>query len=155
VQLGKSQLVGIFNDQGVGIGNINAGFDDGGADHDLNITIGHLLHHITELFLVHFAVGNTEGDLRKLLLEPGGFLIDGVYPVVQVINLTAPGNFTANGIGQNIVVMLNDIGLYRIAVRWGLLDGGEVPEAAEGHVQGAGNGCRRERQGIDTLRKLL
>ena len=36
--------------------------------------------------------------------------------------------------------MLQHIGLYRPAVHGGLLDDGHVPDAAHGHVQGAGNG---------------
>ena len=47
--------------------------------------------------------------------------------------------------------MLQHIGLYRLAVLGRFLDGAHVTDAAEGHVQRAGNGSSRQRQRIHLL----
>ena len=46
MELAKAETVGIFNDQGVGIGNIQTGLDDGGTYKHLDVTVCHGIHHI-------------------------------------------------------------------------------------------------------------
>ena len=51
--------------------------------------------------------------------------------------------------------MLHDEGLDRIAVGRRLLQGGHIPDAGEGHVQGTGDGGCGEGQHVHALTQLL
>ena len=95
-------------------------------------------------------------DVRpQHLLNPGGGEIDALHPVVEVVNLPAPAELLPHGVLQNRPVVLQHIGLHRLAVRRRLLDGGHVPEAGQGHVQRPGDGRRREGQHVHLTAQLL
>ena len=47
VQLAQTEPVGVLDDQGVGVGNVQTGFDDGGAYQHLNLALRHGLHHVS------------------------------------------------------------------------------------------------------------
>ena len=51
MQLGQTQPVGILNNQRVGVGNVQAGLNDGGTDQNLNFAICHGLHHVSQCVL--------------------------------------------------------------------------------------------------------
>ena len=63
---------------------------------------------------------------------------------MQVIHLPAPGQFFFYGLGHDGLVVLHHIGLNGLALHRRLLDGAHVPDAAHGHIQGAGNRGRRQ-----------
>ena len=65
MQLGKAELIGVLNDQGIDIGNVDARFDDGRADQDLHLALGHALHDVAELLLAHLAVGHGDLGIRQ------------------------------------------------------------------------------------------
>ena len=58
VQLGEAEAVGVLDDEGVDVRDVDAGLDDGGADEDLDLTVRHRLHDVAELLLIHLAVGD-------------------------------------------------------------------------------------------------
>ena len=152
MQLTQSQPVGILNNQRVHIGDIDAGLNNGGADQHLYLTVGHLLHNMAQLPLAHFSVGDGDGRiLSQQLPQPSGGVFDVLHTVVKVIHLTAPVQLPADGLSHHAPVMLQHIGLYRLAVLGRFLDGAHVTDAAEGHVQRAGNGSSRQRQRIHLL----
>ena len=155
MELAQTHAVGILDDKGIHIGNVDARFDDGGADQDLNVPLRHILHHPAQLALAHFSVGDADGDIvsQELADAPGGGF-DILHPVMQVVYLPAPVQLPAHGLGQNAPVMLQHIGLHRLTVPGRLLDGGHIPYARKSHIQGSGNGGGREGQGIHLGRAL-
>ena len=155
MQLGQAQPVRVLDDQGVHVGDVDAGFDDGGAHQHLNFAVGHLLHHGAELPLGHFPVGNADGHvLPQPLAQPPGSGLDVLHPVVQVINLAAPAQLPADGLSDDGPLMLHHIGLHRLAVVGRLLDGAHVPDAGQGHVQGPGDRGGGQGQGVHLLGPL-
>jgi hypothetical protein len=61
VQLGKAESVRVFDDESVGVWNVQTGFNDGGTHEHLNVTVCHGLHHIAQRIFTHLAVGNRHG----------------------------------------------------------------------------------------------
>ena len=59
----RAQPVGVLDDEGVHVGDIDARLDDGGADQYLYLAVGHLLHHPAQLLLRHLAVGYGEAHI--------------------------------------------------------------------------------------------
>ena len=101
-----------------------------------------------QLFLSHLAVGDAHPRPGYHLADMGGTGLDVVHPVVQVVDLTAPGQLLLHGFGEDDVIVFQHERLHRLALDGRLLDGGEVADAAHGHVQGAGDGGGREGQHV-------
>ncbi len=156
VELGQPHLVRVLNDQGVHVGDVNAGLDDGGTHQDLSLPLHHLLHDGTELLLVHAAVARYHPDLlphQAADLCGGG--VDGLHPVVEIVDLAAPVDLPAHGVADHAPVMFDDVGLHRLAVLGRLLQGGHVPDAGQGHIQGPGDGGGGEGEDVHLLAHLL
>ena len=95
-------------------------------------------------------------DLRsQQLLDMGGGEADALHPVVEIVNLPSPAELLPHGVLQDGPVVFQHVGLDWLAVRRGLLDGGHVPEARQGHVQRPGNGGGGEGQHVYLAAHLL
>ena len=156
VQLRKPHLVGILDDEGVDIGDIDARFDYRRANQYLHLAVGDLLHNRGEHILIHLPVGYTDGDLAaEHVTNFHGRALDVIDAVVQVIHLSATLKLTVNGIAQHRPIVLHDEGLHRQSVLRRLIDGRHVTDAGKRHVERSGYRRCRERQNIDTSRHFL
>ena len=155
MELGQAHMVGVLDDEGVHVGDVHAGLDDGGAHQNGDLTGVHTGHDVAHLLLGHAAVGHGDGHVREALLELQRRLVDGVDAVVEVIHLPAPGQLPADGVPQDGVVLLQNVGLHRLAAQGGFLQHRHIPDARQGHVQGAGDGGGGEGQHVDALGHLL
>src|SRR5690606_14810185 len=88
VQLGEAKLVGAFDDDGVGTGNVDAGFDDGGAHQYVEATVVEVAHDALQLALVHLPVGGGDARVRQPAAQFFGGGFHGVDVVVQEVHLT-------------------------------------------------------------------
>ena len=137
MELGQTEPVRILDDEGVDVGDVDAGFDDRGADQDLYLAVGHPLHDVAQLVLVHLAVGHGDLGPRMPVFQGGRAAGDGLHAVVEIVDLAAARQLPADGVVQDRLVLLQDEGLDRVAVHRRLLDGGHIPDAGEGHIQRA------------------
>ena len=67
MQLGKPHAVGFLDDQGVGIGDIDARLNDGGADQDVDLPFHHFLPNLRKGLLVHLAMGDADAAIGESL----------------------------------------------------------------------------------------
>ena len=155
VELAQTEPVGVFDDEGVGVGDVQTGFNDGGAYQHLDFALRHGLHHVPQGVFTHLPVGDAHADARNPALDRGGALVDGFGAVVQIVDLPATLDFPADGVVNDGLAVLHHEGLHGIAVGGGLLDGGHVPDAGQRHVQRPGNGRSGEGQHVHALGKLL
>ena len=155
VELRKSKPVCVFDDQGVSVGDIQTGFNDGSADQYLDFAGGHRTHNVAEGIFAHLAVGHSNPKAGDPSNHGGSALVDGLHPVVQIIDLAAPGNLPADGIVNDGVAVLHDKCLDRVPVGRGSFQGGHIPDTGQGHVQCSGDGRSRQGQYIHTLGDLL
>ena len=129
VQLTQTKPVSIFNDEGIHIGNIQAGLNNRCAYQNLNFAVCHRTHYIAKRFLAHFTVGNSHLQAGDTVFQGSGATVYGFHTVVQVVHLPATFYLTANGIVQHSIVVLQHIGLHRVAIcRW-LFNCGHIPYA--------------------------
>ena len=155
MQLGKAHAVGVLDDEGVHVRNVDAGLDDGRADQDLRLARDHALHDRRELLLVHLAVRHVHDRAVEHLRDAQGSALDVFNAVVQVVHLPAALQLAAHGVAQHVPVVLHNEGLHRDAVLRRLFDGGHVADAGQGHVQRARDGRGREREHVDRAAHLL
>ena len=155
MQLRKAHAVGVLDDEGVDVRDVDAGFDDRGADENLRFALGDGAHDVGELLLVHLPVRHGDGGAVDHFgdLERGA--LDVVDAVVEIIDLPAALQLAAHGVAEDVPVVLHDEGLHGHAVLRRLLDGRHVADAGEGHVERARNGRGREREHVDIAAELL
>src|SRR5699024_1488467 len=58
MQLRQTKLIGALNDNSIGIGYINTGFDNGRAYQHVELFMIKLLHHLLKLALLHLPMRN-------------------------------------------------------------------------------------------------
>ena len=146
VQLRQTQPVGILNDEGVDVRNVEAGLDDGRADQHLNLAVGHALHDVAERFLAHFSVRNADlTGVTQQRLDARGAFVDGLDAVVKVVDLPAAFQLAPDGVEQKLLAVLEHERLDGVAVLRRLLDGGHIAKPRQRHVERARD--RRCRQG--------
>jgi hypothetical protein len=63
VELGQAEMVGPLDDNGVGGRNIDAGFDNRGADQHVETLVVEVVHHAFQLALAHLAVADGHARL--------------------------------------------------------------------------------------------
>jgi hypothetical protein len=60
VEFGEAEAVGAVDEDGVGVGDVEAGFDDGGADEDVGLVADEGEHDGFELAFAHLAVADED-----------------------------------------------------------------------------------------------
>ena len=139
VKLGQAKLVGAIDDDGVGAGHIDAGFDDGGAYQHVETTVIEVTHHRFQFSFAHLPMGNANAGIRDQLANVRCGFLHGVDIVVQVIHLPAAQQFTQQRFLDRSIVVLLHKGLHRQAFLRRCGDDGNITHAAHGHVQGTRN----------------
>ena len=134
---------------------IQVDVNNGGADKQINLLLHDLPPDLRQLLLGHLAVGKADTGLRNAQLPSRGHPLDILHAVVEVVNLAAAPQLTPDGVGQDAVVVLEDIGLHRVAILRGLLDDGHIADAAHRHIEGARDRRGGQGQHIDIRRQLL
>ena len=155
VQLRQTHIVCVLDDKRVRVRNVNAGFNNRGADQNINLAVRHLVHNLCNLFLTHFAVNDADSRIRKPLLPHVRTSLDGLHAVVQVVYLSAASQLTPDGIEQHAVVLLKHERLHRMAVLRRLLDGGHIADTGQRHVERARDRRCRQREYIHVFAHFL
>ncbi|MCW0462066.1 hypothetical protein NB717_003134 [Xanthomonas sacchari] len=142
VQLRQAEAVGAVDDDGVGVGDVDARFDDRGRQQHVEALLLEIQHHLFQLALGHLPVGDADARLRHQLAQLALHAADALHVVVQEVQLAAARQFALEGFAQQRVVPLGDEGLHRQPVRRRRGDDRQVAQAGHGHVQGT-----RDRRG--------
>ena len=69
MQVGKSIMVGLVDDYGVGVGDVQAAFDDRRADQDVRFVADELQHRLFHLVALHLSVADDHPRVRHHLLH--------------------------------------------------------------------------------------
>src|SRR5713101_3485872 len=87
VEIGEAEAVGAVDEDGVGAGNVQAVFDNGGGHEDVGFIADELQHDPFEIFLAHLAVTDDDAGARDELADEGSERVDGLDAVVNEIDL--------------------------------------------------------------------
>ncbi len=91
IQLAKPKTIGVKNNQCIGAGNVQAAFNDGGAEQHVVVAIIEVHHHVFQTVFLHLAMRNANARLRHQCPQALIKLLNGVHTVVQKIYLSAAG----------------------------------------------------------------
>ena len=89
MELGKTETVGVLDDQGIGVGQVDACLDDGGADEDIDLLIEHAAPDLAEFLFAHLAVSDGDLCLRNGFADTDRLGFDAFDIVEQIEYLSA------------------------------------------------------------------
>ncbi len=148
VELGQAKMVRPVDDHGVGVGDVQAVFDDGGADQHIHLAVGKAHHHLFQPPLGHLAVGHIHPHIGEQPLQPGGDGLDAPHPVVDKKGLAAPLQLPLDGLAHHHLVIFREDRVDGQPLPRRGVDGTHVADAGQAHVQGAGDGGGGEGEDI-------
>ena len=151
VEFGEAEAVGAIDDDGVGVGDIEAALDDGGGDQDVGLAIDEARHDAFEVVGIHLAVADEDAGLGQEGADAEGEGFDGRDAVVEEVDLAAAVDLALDGVADQAFVVIGDDGLDGETVLGRGLEGGEVAGAGEGEVEGARDGGGGEGEDVDGL----
>ena len=124
VQLRQAKFVCPFNNNGVGAGDVDAGFHNSGAHQYVETLVVEIRHDLFQLALAHLTMRHTHPRLGNQLAQIFRGFLDGGDIVVQEIDLTAPQNFPQNSFFHHGLVVLAHKGFHRQPAGWWGRDNG-------------------------------
>ena len=89
IELGKTERVGVVDDDGVDVRNVDARFDDRRGDENIEILAHEPEHDLLQHLLVHLPVTDAEAGLRHELAQLVRQTVDVMDTVVDEVDLAA------------------------------------------------------------------
>ena len=154
VELRQAEMVGVVDNDGIGIGDIEAVLDDARREQDVVIALVEVHHDVLEHLFRHLPVCRLDPRLRHERLDVVAHAVDCVDAVVDEVDLAAALHLAPDGVRNNRIVVLDDVRLHGEALGRRRLDDAHVTRADKRHVQRARYRRRRERQDVDARREL-
>ena len=148
MQLRQPELVRPVDEDGVGVGDVDAVLDDGGANQQVQLAAVEAPHHGFQFALAHLPVADADARLRR---QGGQFLchpLDGAHFVMHIEDLAAAQQFPLDGLPNQAAALFPYEGPNGQAAGRRRGDDRQIANAAHGHVQGAGDGRGGQRQHI-------
>ena len=155
VKLRQSEVLGVVDDDGVGVGNVQPGLNDGGGHQHIDFFIDKGKHDLFQLPLAHLTVGKFHHGAGYQFLHIRRHAVNVVDPVVHIEDLPAPGDLSLDGFPYQLFVVLQHIGLNGAAVHRRHLQHAHIADARQTHVERPGDRCGGQRQHIHIFLHLF
>ena len=139
MEAGEADAVGAVDDDGVGVGDVEAAFDDGGAEEDVGFATKEGAHGGVDGGGGHLAVGDDDAGFGEAAGKVATTGFEAADFVVDEVDLAAATGFAFAGFDDDAVAGGGDEGDDGETVGGGG-DDGEVADAGEGEGEGAGDG---------------
>ena len=139
IQLSQAEAVGVLDQDRVDPGDVQAAFDDGGAEHHVGLTGVEGDHGAFQFAFGHLAMGHKQFQIGKHRPQPRGHVLDALHPWNHVEHLTAAIEFLTDRTANGFRIQGCQVGLDR-SPQW--RRGGDqahLPNAGQAHVKGSGN----------------
>ena len=149
MQFGKSEGIRTLNYHRVGIRDVNARFNDGRADKDVDAPFNELLHDILQLNSAHLSVRHRDAGIRSQTAYAVSALFDGIHTVVNVEDLSAAAEFPGKSGGDKGILLLGDYGMDRQTLHRSRCNRAQIPQSGHRHVKGSGNRRGGHSQHVD------
>src|SRR5438067_5734942 len=110
IQIGQAETIRPINDNGVGIWNVQAAFDDGGADQHIDVSHDKAMHHRFQFIGIHLAVAKLNARIQTEFSDAIAHFLDRLHAIMQKKNLALPFQLALDGIANNSLVITTDYG---------------------------------------------
>ena len=147
VQLRQPEFVGAVDDDGVGVGDVDAGFDDGGTEQHVESLLQKVAHDLFQLALAQLSVRYADAGFGQQGFQPLAHVFNRIHFIVQEKHLPAAFEFAQHGFAHAAFAERFDKGFDGEAAAGRGGNQREVAQAFERHAEGARN--RRGGHGED------
>ena len=140
--------MGIIDDHGVGVADVNPRFDNGRRNEHIEGALNETSHHIFQLFPVHLAVSNPHASVWDKSGDHARDLLNILDAVIDKIHLPSAADFIGDCISNHLFTERSQVRFNRLAIgRW-RGDGTEVACPHQTELKRPWNGRRGEGQSI-------
>ena len=128
-----------MDNHGVGIGDIQPGFNDRCGYQHVDFPVDKVSHNPFEFPFAHLPVGEGDDGIRDKGLNPSGDIVNIIYPVVHIVNLSVSCKLAVDGFPDHLFIIFHNIGLDGKTVNGRLFQNTHIPDTDQAHVQSTGN----------------
>ena len=139
IKIGQTKPVSAIDDDRVGVWDVEAAFDNCGANKHIDFPGNESRHDGFEFIGPHLAMPDFHSRLRTEIDNAVTHALDGLDTIVQEENLTLALQFTIDGIANNSFIISGDHCLDGQPVEWRRFDRGHVLHTHQGQVKSARN----------------
>ena len=145
VQVTQTKAMGIINDDGVGVGYINAVFNNSGREQHVVVVVNEAHDYFLEFLRLHLPVPDGYAAVGHVFLDYFGNMWQRTDATAHEVNLTVAAHLEVDGVGNYFGIKGGNLRLHRIAVGWGRAYNAHVACSHQRELQRAG--YRRSRHG--------
>src|SRR6056300_217653 len=141
MQVGHSKMIGVVDDDGIRIGDVQSTFNDGGGYENIVFTFHEVQHDFLEFLTVHLAM--TDGDIciGHKPLNHACYLLDIAHSIVDEEYLATTLNLIAYGVSNRFLIEAYDFSFNGLAVWWWGGHYAKVTCCHQGELQGSWDRC--------------
>src|SRR5215204_4498031 len=155
IELCQPEAVGVVDDDGVDVRDVDAGFDDRRADEHVVIVADEGEDHLLQHLFIHLTVPDAESCFRHKLTQAVGEAINAVDTIVNHIHLPSTLQLTQDHFADQLVIRSGHKRADReTSLRRGV-DHADVSDANERHVKRARDWRRAHCEDVDFGADLL
>ena len=103
MKVGKTEMMRRIDDDGVGIGDINAVLHDGGGDEDIVFLVDEIFDDFLQLFGRHLAMSDGNACIGDITADKGGDFLKTGDAMCHDIYLSVAREFEIDGIGNDFM----------------------------------------------------
>ena len=123
--------MGTIDDDGVGIGDVDAVFDNRRGEQHIIVVVGEVENDLFEFFWLHLSMSDGHTGIRDILMDHIGNLLQLTDAVVHEIDLPIARHLEVDGISDNLCTESMYLRLNGIAVGGRCLNDAEVTSPDE------------------------
>src|SRR6056297_6569 len=136
-------MVGVIDNNCVGVGNINAVFHNVGGDQHVKFMMIKIVNNLLQARWFHLAVSRPYSDVGHQFTDHFRDFINIFHPVVDKKDLASACNFLENGFADKLRVHTVNFGIDRLPVGGRRVDYTQVAGTHQRELKGSGDGsCR-------------
>ena len=126
VQVAQAEVLRLVDDDGVGVGDVDAALDDGGGNEYVVVVIHEVEDNLLQFGRLHLAVTDAHAAVGYVALDEGLQLGQVGDAVVHEEHLPVAAHLEVDGVDDDFLVEGMHLCLNRVAVGWRRLDDAEV-----------------------------
>ena len=148
MKITEAYVLGVVDDYRVGVGDVEAVFDDGGAEQQVVVSADEIEHFVLEFLCRHLAVGDAYPHIRDEAMEDLAYRGELLYVVVEEEDLASALELVLDYGLYLFLVEEDDLGLDRDTVGRRGSDDAEITRAEQRKLQRPRDRGRRKGEGI-------
>ena len=155
IELGQAEPVRILDDHRIGVRDVQSGLNDRGRYQDVNIPVDKVIHNVFQLALPHLSVGIGHRRVRQKTGKAPGHIRNVTDPVIDIVNLSAPGELPLDRLTDHLVAVFDHISLDGHPVLGRLLQHTHIPDPDQAHMERSGDRRGRQREDVHVFPEFL